>query len=97
MSELRYFSDGGRHLVCLPYSVENLHAMAEQLGIKRCWFHSGPRAHYDIPLRRISEIASKTEVVDGRRIVEIIRGARCRCQFISGKPRCTCGGRLAAP
>lgn len=39
-----------RHLVCVPYSVENLHAMADALGIKRCWFHADASyPHYDIP------------------------------------------------
>lgn len=75
-TELRFFSDGeGRHLVCLPYTVENLHRMAEALGIKRCWFHnsaSGP--HYDIPKRRISEVVGKTTVVTTKTILRICRG-----------------------
>lgn len=73
---MRFFSDGHRHLVCLPYSVENLHEMARRLGIKRCWFHAGRLAHYDIPKRRIAEITAKTERVTGREIVEIIKGLR---------------------
>lgn len=31
---MKYYSDNQRHLVCLPYSVENLHIMAESLNIK---------------------------------------------------------------
>ena len=77
MSTLRYFCDVGRHLVCLPYSVENLHAMAADLGIKRCWWHSGASyAHYDIPKRRIAEIKSKCTVVTGREILRIVKGER---------------------
>lgn len=57
----------------MPYSVENLHLMAAALGIKRCWFHSGRLAHYDVPKLRIEEIANRTEVVSGRRILEIIK------------------------
>ena len=34
-----YVTDGKRHLVCIPYSTENLHAMATDLGIGRHWFH----------------------------------------------------------
>lgn len=68
--QLKYYCDNARHLVCLPYSVENLHRMAEDLGIKRCWFH---RDHYDIPKRRIAEITAKCEVVSGRRILEIVK------------------------
>lgn len=49
--------------------------MAEDLGIKRCWYHASARyKHYDIPLRRLKEIASKTEVVSGRTILAIAKG-----------------------
>lgn len=71
---MRYLSDNMRHLVCEPYSIEGLHAMAEVLGINRCWFHSGRLAHYDIPKRRILEIALRTEVVDSRTILKVIKG-----------------------
>lgn len=69
--ELRYITDGRRHLVCLPYSKANLHEMASRLGIKRCWFH---RDHYDIPVRRMAEVESRCEIVPSRDIVRIIRG-----------------------
>lgn len=68
---MKYICDNARHLVCLPYSLENLHKMAADLGIKRCWFH---KDHYDIPKRRITEITAKCEVVPSRAIVEIING-----------------------
>jgi hypothetical protein len=67
---LEYLTDGKRHLICLPYSIENLHIMAKELGLKRCWFH---RNHYDIPVRRQNEIESKCRFVSPREIVEIIR------------------------
>ena len=67
---MTFVCDNARHLVCVPYSVENLHEMARQLGIKRCWFH---RDHYDIPLRRIAEITAKCQVVDSKQIVRIIK------------------------
>jgi uncharacterized protein DUF4031 len=63
---VRYLVDRRRHLVCLPYSIENLHAMAADLGIKRCWFH---RDHYDVPKRRAAEIRARCELVDSRTIV----------------------------
>jgi len=66
-----FFCDEKRHLVCTPYSIENLHIMADQLGIKRCWFH---RDHYDIPKRRILEIQSRCSIVGSREIIEIIKG-----------------------
>jgi len=68
---MKYLTDGKRHLVCEPYSVENMHKMAEDLGIKRCWFH---RDHYDIPKRKVKEIEDKCEIVSNRYIVRLIRG-----------------------
>ena len=70
---LEYYCDNKRHLVCLPYSVENLHKMAEDLGIKRCWYHAGDKPHYDIPKRRIKEIQSKCTIVTSRDILHIIK------------------------
>lgn len=71
---MKYFCDDNRHLVCVPYSRENLHAMAEDLGIKRCWFHSGRHPHYDIPKRRVTEIQAKCTVVSNRDILRITQG-----------------------
>jgi FMN phosphatase YigB (HAD superfamily) len=71
MVSLKYICDSKRHLVCLPYSIENLHQMAEELGIKKCWFHKN---HYDIPKKRIDEITSKChEVVTSRKILRIVK------------------------
>lgn len=67
---MKYYCDDNRHLVCKPYSIENLHKMAEYLGIKKCWFHKN---HYDIPKKRIIEIQSKCEVVTDREILGIIK------------------------
>lgn len=60
---MKYYSDNKRHLICEPYSIENLHLMAKNLGIKRCWYHAKPYPHYDIPKRMIAEIAEKTNVI----------------------------------
>jgi hypothetical protein len=70
-SELQYFTDGERHLVCVPYSIENLHKMADDLGIKRCWFHKN---HYDVPKKRMQEIEEKCKLVSSRDIVRITKG-----------------------
>lgn len=71
-----YFCDDARHLVCVPYSVEALHAMAADLGIKRCWFHSHPtHAHYDVPKKRVVEIAARCRVVTTREILMICSGS----------------------
>ena len=72
---MRYYCDEARHLVCVPYTVENLHAMAADLGIKRCWFHAGASyPHYDIPKRRVTEIAARCTVVSTRQIIQIAKG-----------------------
>lgn len=71
---MRFFSDNQRHLVCWPYSVENLHTMARQLSIARCWFHGGRLAHYDVPKGRMATIGQLTEVVSPRVILGIIKG-----------------------
>ena len=68
--KLIYISDKKRHLICVPYSIENLHLMAKELDIKKCWFHKN---HYDIPKKRIKEIQDKCKIVDTKNIVEIIR------------------------
>lgn len=72
---MQYFCDNMRHLVCVPYSVDNLHAMAQALDIKRCWYHAGSYPHYDIPKRRIAEITSKCKLVSAREILKIVKGA----------------------
>ena len=58
-----------RHLICIPYSISNLHKMANELDIKRCWFHKN---HYDIPKKRITEIQNKCEFVTTKTIYLII-------------------------
>lgn len=67
---LEYYCDNKRHLVCKPYSIENLHIMAEDLNIHRCWFH---KDHYDIPKRRVEEIKNKCVVISTTEIIKIIR------------------------
>lgn len=67
---MKYLTDRKRHLICLPYSVDNLHKMAEDLGINRCWFH---KDHYDIPKMRIKEIEDKCEIVSSKEICKIAR------------------------
>lgn len=71
---LKFYCDTKRHLVCLPYSVENLHEMARQLGIKKCWFHRGTYLHYDIPIRRYDEIRRRCVLIPERDILKIAKG-----------------------
>ena len=65
-----YYCDKKRHLVCFPYSIQNLHKMAIDLGIKKCWFHKN---HYDIPKRRIVEITNKCNLISSKEILKIIK------------------------
>lgn len=65
-----YLCDTKRHLVCEPYSIDNLHKMAEDLNIKRCWFH---KDHYDIPKRRVKEITDKCNIISSKEILLITR------------------------
>lgn len=71
LSQVTPVCDRMRHLVCLPYSIPDLHGMAWSLGIGRHFFH---RDHYDIPKRRIDEIMRQCRIVRPRDIVLIIRG-----------------------
>jgi len=68
---MTYFCDNKRHIVCEPYSIENLHEMAKDLNISRDWFHKN---HYDMPKKRIQEITEKCILVNSRTIVKIIKG-----------------------
>ena len=71
--QMKYYTDGKRHLVCKPYSIDNLHAMAKKLGIGKHWFHKN---HYDIPKKRIDEIEKVCIMVSSKEIVKIIADVR---------------------
>jgi len=70
---MKYLCDNSRHLICLPYSIQNLHKMGEELNIKKCWFHNDKFPHYDIPKKRISEITSKCEIISSKELLLIIK------------------------
>lgn len=70
MVQMEFLTDGRRHLVCVPYSITNLHHMAMILKIRPCWFH---RDHYDIPKRRVAEIEAKCTRISSRDLLKIIR------------------------
>ncbi|WP_289298255.1 DUF4031 domain-containing protein [uncultured Reyranella sp.] len=71
----RYLCDGDRHLICLPYTVDGLHAMAAELEIGAHWFHGGRWPHYDVPKGRHAEICARpdVQVVSPREILVRIR------------------------
>lgn len=80
---LTYYCDNARHLICTPYSVKNLHIMAENLGIKRCWYHGGKHPHYDIPKKRIYEIQEECEIVSSKELLSIMAGESWSYCFVS--------------
>jgi hypothetical protein len=49
--------------------------MAEDLDIKRCWYHPGKYPHYDIPKKRIKEIQEKCILVDPRVLLLMIKSS----------------------
>lgn len=72
---LIYVCDNYRHLVCLPYNIENLHRMAQELKINKCWFHKNASyPHYDIPKKRIDEISDKCIIVTSKELLSLIKG-----------------------
>lgn len=74
IESLRFVCDTMRHLICVPYSVSNLHRMAGELGIKRCWFHGGASyPHYDIPKTRIAEISARCTIVTPRELLALCK------------------------
>lgn len=73
---MKFYCDDARHLVCVPYTVENLHIMARELGVKKCWFHASTYPHYDIPKRRVAEVTAKCTLVSGREVLAICKGDR---------------------
>lgn len=74
VSKLTFYVDKKGHLICAPYSIKNLHVMADSLGIKRCWFHKSKSGlhHYDVPKRRRAEMEGRCCVVSSRRILAVI-------------------------
>ncbi len=72
---MTYLTDGKRHLICIPYSIENLHKMAKDLNISRSWYHAGKFPHYDIPKKRMHEIAARCKIVSSKEIVTIIKAS----------------------
>jgi hypothetical protein len=75
---MKYYCDESRHLVCVPYSIENLHLMGKKLKLKKHWYHKskGGLGHYDMPKKRIEEITNQCEVITSKEIIKIIRNEK---------------------
>lgn len=72
MVNLQLICDTKRHLICTPYSIQNLHMMADFLNIKRCWFHNGKHPHYDIPKKRMRDVMAQCEILSTKDLIHII-------------------------
>lgn len=56
VEELLYLTDGRKNIICLPYSIENLHQMAKELGMNEKYFN---KDHYVVPDHMVDEIEDK--------------------------------------
>lgn len=67
------------HLLTDDPRLEELHALAGAIGMKRTWFQSRSIPHYDLtPKRRSMAIAAGALEIDRRRSAELIRWWRER-------------------
>ncbi len=69
----------GRMITChmMADTLDELHAMAERIGMKREWFQPKSSPHYDVSLaRRAQAIEHGALVADKYKIVELIRKYR---------------------
>jgi hypothetical protein len=69
----------GRMIMChmLADSTEELHQMADKIGMKREWFQSHSTPHYDISLtKRKLALQQGAIEIDRYKVVEIIQAYR---------------------
>lgn len=67
--KLKYVCDKWCHLICEPYSTENLHIMARQIGLDKQWFR---KTYYEIPDYLRKEINKQCQIITLIEIREII-------------------------
>jgi len=75
----------GRMKMChmLADSLEELHAMADRIGMKREWFQQLSTPHYDLSkTRRALAVKAGAIEIDAKRTVQIIREWRQRSQTV---------------
>lgn len=66
----------GRMMMChmLAERVEDLHTMADRIGVARRWFQNGRYPHYDIcKSKRAMAVKLGAQEIDRRQFVEIAR------------------------
>ena len=61
----------------LADSVDELHAFAERIGMKREWYQPVSTPHYDLSLTKRLEAISKGAIeIDNKKVVEIVKKYR---------------------
>lgn len=86
----------GRMIMChmIADTLDELHAMARDIGMKREWFQPGSTPHYDVCLMRRERAVQAGAIEVGRReIVEIIR--RLRVGVVEHRPHSRPQNQLA--
>lgn len=64
-TRIRCFREGSCHMTA--DTLEELHAMAERIGLRRAWFQDGRVPHYDLtPRRREAALAAGAEFMSAK-------------------------------
>lgn len=70
------FRDGACHMFT-DGPIEELHAMAERIGLKHSWFQDGDLPHYDLnPKRRMASVFAGAVECDKHKTVAVMRANR---------------------
>lgn len=76
----RVFKDGACHMFTDSEDQEELHAMAQKIGMRRSWFQDDwPLPHYDLnPKRRAAAVRAGAVECDKHKTVEVMRANRAK-------------------
>lgn len=71
VDELLFLSDGRRNLICVPYSIENMKKMADELGIKKTWLK---KDRFVIPEDYFEVVETKCNIVSTQTLFRTLKG-----------------------
>lgn len=74
MLAIRYLCDEAGHLICTPYTTENLHVAARHLTLGPLFYKTEPYPHYAVPWMRIEDVRAKCDAVEEAAILAIVGG-----------------------